>query len=129
MPAPEVDLVYVATHVGRTSRQTCGDCHFSGGGGDAVAPAAAALAGVTFGDGREVLAGPKLRFRPAGLFQPVPQQGAPAASPRAKGQAVLAGFNFGRGLPHHHHPGRGRSAKDRPAADKVARLSTTATLA
>jgi len=36
MPAPEVDLVYVANHVGRTSRQTCGACHFSGGGGDAV---------------------------------------------------------------------------------------------
>jgi octaheme c-type cytochrome (tetrathionate reductase family) len=36
MPAPEVDLVYAANHVGRTSRQTCGDCHFSGGGGDAV---------------------------------------------------------------------------------------------
>jgi octaheme c-type cytochrome (tetrathionate reductase family) len=36
LPAPEVDLVYVAENVGRTSRQTCGDCHFSGGGGDAV---------------------------------------------------------------------------------------------
>jgi hypothetical protein len=36
MPAPEVDLVYVAKHVGGTSGQTCGDCHFSGGGGDAV---------------------------------------------------------------------------------------------
>ncbi len=35
-PAPEVDLVYVATHVGATSRSTCGECHFSGGGGDAV---------------------------------------------------------------------------------------------
>jgi octaheme c-type cytochrome (tetrathionate reductase family) len=36
MPEPEVDLVYVAGNVGRSSRQTCGDCHFSGGGGDAV---------------------------------------------------------------------------------------------
>ena len=36
LPDPTVDLVFVAQHVGRTSRQTCGDCHFNGGGGDAV---------------------------------------------------------------------------------------------
>ncbi len=36
MPAPEVDLVYVAQNVGLTSRNTCGNCHFEGGGGDAV---------------------------------------------------------------------------------------------
>jgi len=31
-----VNLSNVAQHVGRTSRQTCGSCHFYGGGGDAV---------------------------------------------------------------------------------------------
>ncbi|MGF1548398.1 MAG: tetrathionate reductase family octaheme c-type cytochrome [Thiotrichales bacterium] len=31
-----VDLNKVAQNVGKTSRQTCGACHFSGGGGDAV---------------------------------------------------------------------------------------------
>ncbi len=31
-----VDLKDVAQHVGKTSRQTCGACHFYGGGGDAV---------------------------------------------------------------------------------------------
>ena len=31
-----VDLVSVAQHVGRTSRETCGSCHFAGGGGDGV---------------------------------------------------------------------------------------------
>ena len=36
MPDPKVDLVQVAKSVGRTSRKTCGDCHFNGGGGDAV---------------------------------------------------------------------------------------------
>lgn len=36
MPAPEVDLAHVAAHVGRTNRNTCGNCHFQGGGGDAV---------------------------------------------------------------------------------------------
>ncbi|MFW6178539.1 MAG: tetrathionate reductase family octaheme c-type cytochrome [Desulfohalobiaceae bacterium] len=36
MPDPDVDLVHVAENVGRTSRSTCGGCHFSGGGGDAV---------------------------------------------------------------------------------------------
>ncbi|MGE4504484.1 MAG: tetrathionate reductase family octaheme c-type cytochrome [Desulfovibrionaceae bacterium] len=36
MPAPEVDLPYVAAHVGNTGRNTCGNCHFQGGGGDAV---------------------------------------------------------------------------------------------
>ena len=36
MPDPKVDMVYVATNVGPTSRKTCGECHFSGGGGDAV---------------------------------------------------------------------------------------------
>jgi octaheme c-type cytochrome (tetrathionate reductase family) len=36
MPDPKVDLVSVAKNVGNTSRKTCGDCHFSGGGGDAV---------------------------------------------------------------------------------------------
>ena len=36
MPDPEVDLVFVAQNVGRTSRKSCGDCHFQGGGGDAV---------------------------------------------------------------------------------------------
>ncbi len=30
------DLAYVAQHVGRTSRATCGACHFYGGGGDGV---------------------------------------------------------------------------------------------
>ncbi|MBF0373064.1 MAG: tetrathionate reductase family octaheme c-type cytochrome [Alphaproteobacteria bacterium] len=33
---PAVDLVKVAKNVGQTSRQTCGACHFFGGGGDAV---------------------------------------------------------------------------------------------
>ncbi len=36
MPDAKVDLVYVAQNVGPTSRKTCGACHFSGGGGDAV---------------------------------------------------------------------------------------------
>ncbi|SKA91803.1 octaheme c-type cytochrome, tetrathionate reductase family [Paucidesulfovibrio gracilis DSM 16080] len=36
MPAPEVDLKYVAQRVGQTNRNTCGNCHFQGGGGDAV---------------------------------------------------------------------------------------------
>jgi octaheme c-type cytochrome (tetrathionate reductase family) len=33
---PAVDLVKVAKNVGPTSRSTCGSCHFTGGGGDAV---------------------------------------------------------------------------------------------
>ena len=36
MPDPKVDLVYVAKNVGPTSRKSCGECHFNGGGGDAV---------------------------------------------------------------------------------------------
>ncbi len=36
MPDPSVDLVQVAKSVGHTSRKTCGDCHFNGGGGEAV---------------------------------------------------------------------------------------------
>jgi octaheme c-type cytochrome (tetrathionate reductase family) len=35
-PWPAVDLALVAQNVGRTSRETCGACHFYGGGGDAV---------------------------------------------------------------------------------------------
>lgn len=35
-PDPSVDLTAVAQSVGKTSRQTCGSCHFYGGGGDAV---------------------------------------------------------------------------------------------
>ena len=35
-PVKAVDLVQVAQQVGRTSRATCGACHFSGGGGDGV---------------------------------------------------------------------------------------------
>ncbi|WP_092345490.1 tetrathionate reductase family octaheme c-type cytochrome [Desulfuromusa kysingii] len=35
-PAEEVDLTYVARNVGESSRQSCGSCHFFGGGGDAV---------------------------------------------------------------------------------------------
>lgn len=31
-----VDLALVAQNVGKTSRETCGSCHFNGGGGDAV---------------------------------------------------------------------------------------------
>ena len=31
-----VDLAHVAQKVGKTSRQTCGGCHFTGGGGNAV---------------------------------------------------------------------------------------------
>ncbi len=36
VPDPKVDLLKVAQNVGPTSRQTCGSCHFYGGGGDAV---------------------------------------------------------------------------------------------
>lgn len=36
MPDPKVDLVHVARNVGHSSRKTCGDCHFNGGGGEAV---------------------------------------------------------------------------------------------
>jgi len=35
-PAEEVDLEIVVKNVGRTSRRTCGTCHFYGGGGDHV---------------------------------------------------------------------------------------------
>jgi octaheme c-type cytochrome (tetrathionate reductase family) len=33
---PPVDLNFVAQNIGKTSRNTCGACHFFGGGGDAV---------------------------------------------------------------------------------------------
>ncbi|MDD2317631.1 MAG: tetrathionate reductase family octaheme c-type cytochrome [Desulfobacterales bacterium] len=36
MPDPKVDLVKVAQNVGHSSRKTCGECHFNGGGGEAV---------------------------------------------------------------------------------------------
>ncbi|NCD26690.1 MAG: tetrathionate reductase family octaheme c-type cytochrome, partial [Deltaproteobacteria bacterium] len=36
MPAPEVDLNFVAENVGKTNRNTCGNCHFQGGGADGV---------------------------------------------------------------------------------------------
>lgn len=36
MPDPKVDLLKVAQNVGPTSRETCGSCHFYGGGGDHV---------------------------------------------------------------------------------------------
>jgi octaheme c-type cytochrome (tetrathionate reductase family) len=35
-PDEDVDLIHVAKKVGKTSRFTCGDCHFAGGGGDSV---------------------------------------------------------------------------------------------
>lgn len=35
-PAEDVDLVAVARSVGRPTRTNCGQCHFKGGGGDAV---------------------------------------------------------------------------------------------
>lgn len=35
-PAPGTDLLAVARGVGRSSRATCGACHFEGGGGDGV---------------------------------------------------------------------------------------------
>ncbi len=36
MPSPEVDLVKVAKNVGTTSRNSCGNCHFSGGAEDPI---------------------------------------------------------------------------------------------
>ncbi len=36
MPYEQIDLKEIAKHVGKPSRKTCGDCHFRGGGGDAV---------------------------------------------------------------------------------------------
>ena len=36
MPAENVNLKKVAENVGHSSRATCGVCHFSGGGGDAI---------------------------------------------------------------------------------------------
>ena len=36
MPFPQLNLKKIAEQVGKPSRKTCGDCHFSGGGGDAV---------------------------------------------------------------------------------------------
>lgn len=35
-PVKKVDLMHVAQQVGETSRATCGNCHFYGGGGDGV---------------------------------------------------------------------------------------------
>jgi octaheme c-type cytochrome (tetrathionate reductase family) len=35
-PAPTVDLAKVAQKIGKTSRDTCGTCHFFSGGGDGV---------------------------------------------------------------------------------------------
>ncbi len=35
-PEADVDLKHVAQQVGHTSRASCGACHFSGGGGDAI---------------------------------------------------------------------------------------------
>ena len=35
-PKESVDLAYVAQNVGKTSRDTCGACHFYGGGGNGV---------------------------------------------------------------------------------------------
>lgn len=36
MPYPQLDLKKIAQNVGKPSRKTCGDCHFQGGGGDAI---------------------------------------------------------------------------------------------
>jgi octaheme c-type cytochrome (tetrathionate reductase family) len=36
LPRATVDLTYVAQNVGKTSRDTCGACHFRGGGGNGV---------------------------------------------------------------------------------------------
>ncbi len=36
LPRETVDLAYVAQNVGKTSRDTCGACHFFGGGGNGV---------------------------------------------------------------------------------------------
>lgn len=36
LPAPTIDLLKVAQHVGKPGRDNCGVCHFYGGGGDAV---------------------------------------------------------------------------------------------
>lgn len=36
MPDPKVNLVAVAQSVGKSSRKTCGSCHFYGGGGDHI---------------------------------------------------------------------------------------------
>lgn len=35
-PADDVDLKFVAENVGHSSRNSCGNCHFNGGGGDAI---------------------------------------------------------------------------------------------
>jgi octaheme c-type cytochrome (tetrathionate reductase family) len=35
-PKEDVDLKHVAEQVGHTGRESCGKCHFSGGGGDAI---------------------------------------------------------------------------------------------
>lgn len=36
LPYPQLNLKTIAQSVGKPSRKTCGDCHFQGGGGDAV---------------------------------------------------------------------------------------------
>ena len=36
LPKPSTDLNYVAQNIGQTSRDTCGACHFFGGGGNGV---------------------------------------------------------------------------------------------
>lgn len=35
-PADDVDLKFVAENIGHSSRNSCGNCHFNGGGGDAI---------------------------------------------------------------------------------------------
>jgi octaheme c-type cytochrome (tetrathionate reductase family) len=36
MPYPQLNLKTIAQNVGKPTRKNCGDCHFQGGGGDAV---------------------------------------------------------------------------------------------
>lgn len=36
LPEPDIDLSAIASHVGETTKENCGSCHFSGGGGNNV---------------------------------------------------------------------------------------------
>ncbi len=71
-PTPGVDLLAAARAVGRTTRATCGTCHFKGGGGD----------GVKHGDLDETMYFPSgARGRPHGATRPTVRRLPPHDAP------------------------------------------------
>ncbi len=111
MPYPQINLKEVAESVGKPSRRTCGDCHFQGGGGDAVKHGD--MNGILYYPTRDCdvhMGGMDFQCQDCHKTRNHKIAGRSLSVPVAEGSRSCE--NCHTGQPHKHHAGEGHEGHD-----------------